>query len=188
MSQLDNAKNSEVLMTLRDKDIFPDATDISGVVWKDRPTGKIVLFDENNHVALLGNKVNDFFLLPGGGIESDESVLDGTKRECREETGCEIEITETLGMTEDFRTRDSKHCISFGYSAKIISCGQPIFTENEADIGAYVKWLSLPEAIELFANQEKKVKAGKVKFYNTCFNILRDSLFLRLAQTNHKNS
>ncbi|MDQ5955696.1 MAG: hypothetical protein QG621_700 [Patescibacteria group bacterium] len=169
-------------MTLRDADIFPDASDTADIIWKDRPTSKVVLFNEVGEIALLGNKVNSFFLLPGGGIEQGESVLDGTKRECREETGCEIEILNVLGITEDFRSRDSKHCISFGYSAKVVSHGSAALTENEADIGAYIKWLPLSEAVALFTLQEGNVKRGEVKFYNTCFNILRDSLFIRRAQ------
>lgn len=177
-----------MLLTLHDKDIFPDAEDASGIVWKDRPTGKVVLFNKENKIALIGNKVNDFFLLPGGGIEPNESVEEGIKRECLEETGCEIEIQNMLGVTEDFRVRDRKHCTSFGYLAKTISCGEPTLTDNEADIGAYVKWLPLPEAIELLALQEKKVKAGEVKFYNTCFNTIRDLLFLRRANELNQDS
>ncbi|MCR4328927.1 MAG: NUDIX hydrolase [Candidatus Roizmanbacteria bacterium] len=169
-------------MVLRDEDIFPNTVDVTDIVWKDRLTGKVVLFNNEGQVALIGNKVNDFFLLPGGGIEDNESVLGGIRRECKEETGCEIEIQEMLGMTEDFRSRDGRHCISYGYSAKVISNGTPTLTDNEEDIGAYVKWLSLPEAVELFRLQEQKVKAGEVKFYNTCFNILRDSLFIYKAQ------
>lgn len=169
-------------MVIRDKDIFPDAPDASDIVWKERPTGKVVLFNEKGEIALIGNKVNDFFLLPGGGIEVDESILDGVRRECREETGYEIEIKDALGVTEDFRSRNSRHCISFGYSAKVISYGTPTLTVGEADIGAYVKWLPLPKAIELLKLQEERVWAGEVKFYNTCFNTIRDLLFTRRAQ------
>lgn len=182
MSNLDSEMGGEILMTLYDKDIFPNTPDVADIAWKDRPTVKAVLFNEASEIALIGNNVNDFFLLPGGGVEGDESVLDGIIRECQEETGCEIEIQNALGKTEDFRLRDTKHCISFGYSAKVISYGTPTLTEGEADIGAYVKWLSLPKAIELFKLQEEKVRAGEVKFYNTCFNTIRDSLFIRRAQ------
>jgi ADP-ribose pyrophosphatase YjhB (NUDIX family) len=182
MNNLGNKGNGDVLLTLHDKDIFPDTQDVpASMVWKDRPTAKVVLFNKENKIALIGNKVNDFFLLPGGGIEPNESVEEGIRRECLEETGCEIEIQNTLGVTEDFRSRDSKHCTSFSYSAKVISYGEPTLTDSEADIGAYVKWLPLPEAIELLALQEEKVKAGEVKFYNTCFNTIRDLLFLRRA-------
>jgi 8-oxo-dGTP diphosphatase len=182
MSYTDYKKDVEILMTLRDKDLFPNTSEPSDIIWKDRPTGKVVLFNDQNLIALIGNKVNDFFLLPGGGIEGSETILDGVKRECQEETGCEIEIIQELGVTEDFRTRDRKHCISYGYTAKVISQGTPALTKSEIDIGAYVKWISISEAKELFMNQEERVKKGEVTFYNTCFNILRDSLFIRLAQ------
>jgi 8-oxo-dGTP diphosphatase len=169
-------------MTLRDADIFSEAGVASQVEWKDRPTGKVVLFNEENEIALIGNTVNDFLLLPGGGIEENESILQGVKRECREETGYEIEIIDELGVTEDFRERDGRHCISYGYTAKVISRGDPDLTANEIDVGAYVKWLPFSEARSLFLKQEEAVKKGEVKFYNTCFNIFRDSLFIRLAE------
>lgn len=181
MSDSSNEKSGEILMTLRDKDIFPDSSDPTDMIWKDRRTGKVVLFDGDGRIALIGNKVSSFFMLPGGGIEEDESLIDGIRRECKEETGCEIEIQDFLGATEDFRLRESKHCISFGYSAKVVSCGKPTLTKNETDIGVYVKWLSLSEAIGLLASQEQKVNAGEVKFYNTCFNAIRDSLFVHKA-------
>jgi ADP-ribose pyrophosphatase YjhB (NUDIX family) len=181
MSDSSKRKDYEILLTLRDKDVFPKLPVVTDVAWKDRLTGKVVLFNEKDQIALIGNKVNNFFLLPGGGIERHEAVPDGIKRECREETGCEIEIQDALGVTEDFRSRDSKHCISFGYSAKVVSCGTPALTKNETGVGAWIKWLSLSEAVELFTLQEEKVKRGEVKFYNTCFNIIRDSLFIRRA-------
>ncbi|MCX6739565.1 MAG: NUDIX hydrolase [Candidatus Parcubacteria bacterium] len=185
MNNSNDKEGDKVFMVLRDKDVFPnvpEATEVVDIVWKVRPTGKVVLFNEENKIALMGNKVNTFLLLPGGGIDDNESILDGITRECQEETGCKIELQKTLGVTEDFRLRDSRHCISFGFSAKVISYGTPSLTENEADIGAYVKWLSLPEAIELLTLQEEKVKNGEVKFYNTCFNTIRDSFFAKKAK------
>lgn len=182
MSTTPEIKTGDVLLTLRDKDVFPQAPEVLDVIWKDRITGKAVVLNEAREVALIGNKVNDLFLLPGGGVEDSEDPITGTKRECQEETGCTIEITHELGTTEDFRARDAKHCISFGYIGKVIAQGNPKLTENETDIGAYVTWLPLSKARELFATQEEKVRRGEVRFYNTCFNILRDSLFIRRAE------
>lgn len=182
MSNSNDRKKGKVLMTLYDKDIFPNKPDITGVVWKDRPTGKVVLFNKKDEIALLGNDVSKLFLLPGGGIEEGEAIIEGTKRECREETGYEIEILYDLGITEDYRSRDNKHCISYGFSAKAISYVKTNLTENEKNIGLHTKWLSLPDAIKLFITQEEKVRRGEVEFYNTCFNIVRDFFFIRQAQ------
>ena len=45
-----------------------------------------------------------------------------------------------------------------------------------------MQWVPLSEAIKIFAAQEEKVRRGEVEFYNTCFNIVRDSFFVRRAQ------
>jgi len=174
-------KDSLILLTLRDKDIFPNTPEIAGVAWKVRPTGKVVLFNEKNEIALVSNKITGQFLLPGGGIEEGESIIEGTRRECREETGYEIEITRELGVTEEYRARDSRHSISYCFVAKTLSQGPITLTEGESDIGFFMKWFTLEEAVKLFASQEEKVRRGEVEFYNTCFNILRDSFFIHRA-------
>jgi 8-oxo-dGTP diphosphatase len=173
---------STVLMTLSDRDIFPNAPDTTDTVWKNRPTGKVVLFNEKNEVALVSNKVTNLFLLPGGGIEEGEDIVDGTKRECREETGYEIEITRELGVTEDYRARDGRHCISHCFAAKVLSQGPIALTKDESDVGFFMQWFPLEDAAKLLASQEEKVRRGEVEFYNTCFNIVRDSFFIRRAR------
>jgi len=152
------------------------------VAWKDRPTGKVILFNEKNEIALVSNKVTNLFLLPGGGTEEGEDIVEGIKRECREETGYEIEITGELGVTEDYRARDARHCISYGFMAKALSHGPIALTESESDIGFFMQWFSLDDAAKLLASQEEKVRRGEVEFYNTCFNIVRDSFFIRRAK------
>lgn len=172
------------LLTLTDRDVFsnPMETNTNEQDWEQRLTGKVVLLNDENKIALIGNNVNNFFLLPGGGIESEEALLDGVFREVREETGCEIKITHELGTTEDFRNRDNRHVITHGYLATVVSQSNPNFTKNEIDVGAYATWISLEESERLLENQKKKVEEGKVEFYNTCFNTIRDLLFIKKAK------
>src|SRR4051812_3542379 len=82
--------NGEILLTLRDEDIFPSVPIAADIVWKERPTGKAVLFNDKNEILLVSNTVSNLFLLPGGGIDEGEDIVEGVKRECREETGYEI--------------------------------------------------------------------------------------------------
>ena len=168
----------------KEKDVFPDKTDSdTEVIFEDRPTGKAVVFDSEGNVALVGNEVNDFYLLPGGGIDPKEPITDGIIRECLEEIGCNVKLIEDLGTIEDFRTRDKKHCINYCYSAEVIGeKGELQLTEEEAKNGMHVKWVSMDEAILILEKEVEQLSNGEVKFYNTGFNILRDHIFLLEAQ------
>lgn len=170
-----------VLLTLHDEDIFTTLLPEPEDPWEKRLTGKVVLFNDDGEIALIGNKLNTLFLLPGGVVNEDESILEGVVRECKAETGCGMRVTKELGATEEFRRRDAGHYTSHGYAALVTSYGLPALVDKEFDIGAYARWFSIEEAIKIFTLQEEKVRRGDVKFYNTCFNIIRDSLFIQLA-------
>ena len=169
----------KTLAILRQKDVFPLQEEQKNIVYKDRLTGKAIVFDYENNVALIGNRMNPFYLLPGGGIAENESVENGIIRECFEEIGCNIELVDRVGIIEDYRTRDRKHCINYCYTAKIVGeKGKPRRIDNEIEIGMHTKWIDPKEALELFKKQKTLLDEGKIIFYNTSFNILRDLIFL----------
>lgn len=171
------------LATLRQKDVFPDKEDnIENIEFEDRLTGKAIIFDEGKNIALVGTKVNTFYLLPGGGIDEGESIEEGIIRESLEEVGCKINLLKNIGVVEDYRNRDKKHCISHCYSAEIIGeKGELKLTADEEKNGLHVIWVSLGEAITILEKEVAQLKKGEVLFYNTGFNILRDHLFLTEA-------
>jgi len=171
------------LAIFKQKDVFPEQKAQKNVVFEDRLTGKAIVFDQENNVALIGNKVNSFYLLPGGGINKDESVKNGIVRECLEETGCHVRLLDYIGTVEDYRDRDKKHCVSYCYTAQLMGeKGELQLIENEKKNGIYVNWVSLNEAVQILEKEVGQLKRGEVKFYNTGFNILRDHLFLVRAQ------
>ena len=169
------------LAVFREKDVFPGRENGGhNSIFNDRLTGKAVVFDNENKVALVGSKVNSFYLLPGGGIDEGESIEDGIKRECLEEIGCKIKVLNNIGVIEDFRDRDQKHCINHCYIAKLVgSKGKLRLTEEEKKNGMHVIWVSLDKAISMLEREVEQLKRGEVDFYNTGFNILRDNLFLK---------
>ena len=44
------------IATFYQRDVFPLIPETLGVQFVDRPTGKAVIFNKNQHVALVGNK------------------------------------------------------------------------------------------------------------------------------------
>ena len=159
------------LGTLTQKDIFPEKEDDKEKInFEDRITGKAIVFDEDDNIALVGNKVNSFYLLPGGGIDHGESIESGIIRESLEETGCNVKL----------KNRDKKHCINYCYTTKLVGKkGELTLTEDEERNGLHVIWVSLDEAIKILEKEVEQLRRGEVAFYNTGFNILRDHLFLR---------
>lgn len=162
------------------KDIFPNLEDNhNDVIFEDRLTSKGIVFDSDNKIALVGNAVNSFYLLPGGGVESVESLEDGFIRECLEEIGCKVTILKAVGVIEDYRNRDKKHCINYCYAAKVLGeKGESRLTESEAKNGMHVAWFSFDEVISILEKEVEDLRSGRVTFYNTGFNILRDYNFL----------
>ncbi|MFA6416138.1 MAG: NUDIX hydrolase [Candidatus Paceibacterota bacterium] len=169
------------LAIFKEKDVFPGKEmSEKNVIFGNRLTGKAIVFDNEGKVALVGNKVNSFYLLPGGGIDENESIENGVKRECLEEVGCQVDLLDIVGIIEDFRDRDKTHCINHCYTARIIGKkGELDLTEEEKKNGLHVIWVPLDEAISILEKEVEQLKKGEVTFYNTGFNILRDNLFLK---------
>lgn len=174
------------ITTIYQKDVFPERSEDRGIEYADRNTGKAIVLDNEGKVALVGNRQNDFLQLPGGGIYEGENINEGVIRECLEEIGCNIVIKSEVGIIDDYRPRDKKHCINFCYIATLVGeKGEVTHTDDESDIGMYTKWVDIKTALDIFKKQEKDLKEGRVTFYNTGFNILRDLKFFEEAMSNN---
>ena len=61
-----------------------------------RPAARVLLLDENNRVLYLQARESstgkEFWVLPGGGLEGQESFEEAAVREVNEETGLDIKI------------------------------------------------------------------------------------------------
>jgi ADP-ribose pyrophosphatase YjhB (NUDIX family) len=87
----------KLLRKLTDKD-FGGTNEISYA--NPRTDVRAVLLDENDNIALMympkfkRNNLNDFYVLPGGGVEASENLEGALEREILEETGCHFNILE----------------------------------------------------------------------------------------------
>ena len=97
-----------------------------------------MIFDEQNRVLLCHRRDHDLWNLPGGALESGEAPWNGVKREVKEETGLEVEITKLAGVY----SKPEKNDMVFSFVCKITS-GQ-ITLNDEADRIEYFEVEKLP--------------------------------------------
>lgn len=141
-----------------------------------REAARAIVIDENNLVALLHVSRDSYYKLPGGGIDEGEDRIVGLKRECLEEIGCNVEVTNEIGSTLEYWQEDKERQTSYCYLAKVIGeKGLPKFTESENIRGFIPIWLPYEEAIE-------KIRNCKPTDYEGDYIIPRDLLFLEEAK------
>ena len=140
-----------------------------GIVLRD--DGKIAIFNKTN---------KNEYKLPGGGLEGEEKPEEAFKREVLEETGCEIEIIETLGTTEEYKSLNNFKQISYVYVGKVQKDTNKLnLTEKEKDEGAKLLWETPEKALKLITECFDKLVASKyASIYSTKFVVLRDRKIL----------
>lgn len=165
----------ELLETIEEKDIFSDYFKEKDISYKLREAVRAVLFDNNNKIALLKVSKMNYYKLPGGGIENNEDEETALKRECKEETGCDIKINESIGRIQEYRDKINIYQKSYCYMSKVLGeKGNTEFTEKENNEGFYLEWVELNKAIDLIKNSKPLDYEGK-------FIIVRDLKFLEEA-------
>lgn len=105
-----------------------------GVLEKD---GKFLLVQENQNICK--GKWN----VPAGGLDENESLIDGAKREIYEETGCKVEITGVLEIVNEIL--EGVNVICFFFDTKIIDEDIKI----DGDEISNVKWFTYEEILSM---------------------------------------
>ena len=110
------------------------------------------IIQQDDRILTVTPTWNNLLELPGGGVEIHENLTDGVIRECLEETGYPILITNNMPLSvweENFYARPTDtfyHSIIFIFSAKINGVQKPeiINTADGYEI-AEVSWRFLSE-------------------------------------------
>lgn len=101
---------------------------------------------QKDKIAIIQTK-DDNYLLPGGGIESNETQEECLKREVHEEMGMEIDIRSFIGCAQRYfySTNENKYYLSEGYFY-LCDMGEPSGKPIEED--HVLKWIDPTQAIE----------------------------------------
>ena len=100
------------------------------------------IFDEHGRIFLTRRTDNGQWCLPGGGMESGESVAEACEREVREETGLQVRIKRLVGVYSHsdqlvvYPDGNKAHIVALHFEAEIIS-GRPRLSNETTDFGYF---------------------------------------------------
>jgi len=174
------------LKTIRDEDIFENPEFENPDIFEKRTKAKAVVVNDEGKFGFVTNSVHGFYLLAGGGAESDDLEKE-IKRECDEEINFEVEVIEEIGRMYEYRNRKAREYETVCFHVKTLKeLPEDTRTEEEKRNNLRVVWIDKNKAIDTLKKQVEKVERGEVDFYNTAFNIVRDNLFFS-EYLNHRS-
>lgn len=143
---------------------------------------------EDGYIAVFNKKKKNEYKLPGGGIDEGEAPEIAFKREALEETGCEVEDIQLLGITKELKSLDNFQQISYVFKSKVLKdTGLLQMTQKEKDEGGEIVWLSKEEALQRITNCGKELKESKYEnIYHSRFINYRDKEILKYYIENCK--
>jgi 8-oxo-dGTP pyrophosphatase MutT (NUDIX family) len=150
--------------------------------YKHRTAVRVIIFDQDNKIAVVHAKINKYHELPGGGVEKDESLEEGAIRESREEAGCEVKIIQEIGVIKEY-LRDKKlinetHC----FTAELIGEKNKLeLQKDEIEEGMDIIWVDFDKVIELIESNKSESKFAtplQVKYTK-----VRDITFLKRVKS-----
>lgn len=120
-----------------------------------------VIIKNNNKVLLCKNRERGYYYLPGGHIEFSENIINGLKREIKEEINCSLKIIKFLGILENFfkEKNFSHHEINIIFEGKIknkkVKSKESYIEFEWIDIKNLDKIKILPKSIKKFIEKKK---------------------------------
>ncbi|WP_276495769.1 NUDIX domain-containing protein [Pontibacter litorisediminis] len=111
------------------------------------------------HGRTMGNDA--FWAPPGGGVEFGESMQQCLKREFKEETGLEIEVSRFLFVNEFLQP--PLHAVEFFFEVKAVGGSMKTGSDPEAEAGnqliEHLQWLTVKEIQHIpFADKHRSLQ------------------------------
>ena len=129
--------------------LFQNGREYSEIPEKIRVSSRAIITDGNK--ILLSHELNTgVYLIPGGGLESGETLEECCKREIREETGYEISVGKQLYVFKEY-FRNMLYVSNY-FLCEITGKGEQSLTESEISHGVIPEWVEINKALEIFGS------------------------------------
>ncbi|WP_138495288.1 NUDIX hydrolase [Paenibacillus pinistramenti] len=109
-------------------------------------TYSLITNNSKSKVLMVHNIDRDSWSLPGGAVETNETLEQAVIREAKEETGLDIKIFGLVALNECKFEKISEHAIFFTFRAEIIGGNEEIVRPDEI---SKIAWMDIHKAEKL---------------------------------------
>lgn len=131
--------------------------DSTGKLWEPKITDEIqwrisayAMIVDKDRVFVITPHYKNVFTLPGGGVDTQEDIIEGLKRECQEEAGFDIILEQAgpyyLGESRFYLLGKFYHSVNIVYRCTVRQEGLP--TNRDDGEVASTEWKSISEIKE----------------------------------------
>lgn len=118
---------------------------------------------ENGSILLSYMAVTDCWMIPGGGLEANETAQECCIREFAEETGCIIRVSPCELQIDEYYD-DRKHVNRY-YFGEITGRTERRPTQLEEVTGMEPRWIPLEEAFGIFSKYEAWAGIDEMRYW-----------------------
>ncbi|HBS46295.1 MAG TPA: ADP-ribose pyrophosphatase [Paenibacillus sp.] len=137
-------------------------SDLSSTKFNIRKSARAIVVNSQGKMAVLFVSKEQYYKLPGGGVEPGENLREALKREVLEEVGVEVEVVNEIGLVIEYRNKDELLQFSYCYFCKVIGETQnTTYTEDEINAGYELNWIGIKEAVSIISNNSTENYVGK---------------------------
>lgn len=172
-------KKMELIGTITDSDLGISSSTENRPNYRLREAARAVLLDTDSRIALMHVPSDNYFKLPGGGLDAGEEAPKGLSRELLEEVGASsIDIIQNIGQVDEYRDQYEMIGRHYCYVVKLTGpLTSPARTKKEIAEGYETVWVgNIDEAAKL-------VSQGQPEHYGHKFEKARELVILNRAKS-----
>ena len=129
--------------------------------WNKTRTACRGIIIENSKILLSYETVTDQWMIPGGGLEENESDRECCIREVTEETGILVDVSECMLEINEYY--EDWKWINKYFFCKVTGTTETKLTQREQKVGMEARWLPVDEIKDIFSKHNSYAEIDEMR-------------------------